>query len=190
MARLARCGAPRSLCLAACFIAAGCGGSSSAQEEPDAPTLESLWRAPGEDVAIVPGAADFGPGQGAAARFSSSTARARSSRVRRPGSGSHDGLKQPPFAESTAVSEQIGVEGGDPAEVEAVFVAELDLEKPGKYWLLAEPVGGAKIQAVGNVVVKEKPAAPAIGDACAGLRHADARERDDRAADHLEDPGS
>ena len=50
------------LCLAACFIAAGCGGSSSAQEEPDASTLEELWHAPGEDVAVVPGAADFGPG--------------------------------------------------------------------------------------------------------------------------------
>jgi len=52
--------------LAACLIAAGCGGSSSAQEEPDAtsstessPTLEALWRAPGEDVAIVPGTSDF-----------------------------------------------------------------------------------------------------------------------------------
>ena len=60
--------------LAACSIAAGCGGSSSAQEEPgastpdttetleNAKTLEALWRAPGEDVAIVPGTADFAPG--------------------------------------------------------------------------------------------------------------------------------
>ena len=51
-----------ALGLAACSIAAGCGGSSSAQEEPNAPTLEALWRAPGEDVAVVPRAADFGPG--------------------------------------------------------------------------------------------------------------------------------
>ena len=47
----------------------------------------------------------------------------------------------------------------------AVFVTELDIEKPGTYWVLAEPVGGTKkIQAVGNVVVKDKPAAPAVGD--------------------------
>ncbi len=152
------------VCLAVCFIAAGCGGSSSAQEEPDAPTLESLWRAPGEDVAIVPGAADFGPGkvrlpflvvdnQGRV--ITSPTARVWLAR----------GLKQPPFVETTAVSEKIGVEGTDSGEVEAVFVTELELERPGKYWLLAEPVGAPKkIQAVGNVVVKAKPAAPAVGD--------------------------
>jgi hypothetical protein len=75
------------------------------------------------------------------------------------------GLKQPPFVETTAVSEKIGVEGTDSGEVEAVFVTELDLERPGKYWLLAEPVDAPKkIQAVGNVVVKAKPAAPAVGD--------------------------
>jgi hypothetical protein len=152
------------VCLAVCFIAAGCGGSSSAQEESDTPTLESLWRAPGEDVAIVPGAADFGPGkvrlpflvvdnQGRV--ITSPTARVWLAR----------GLKQPPFVETTAVSEKIGVEGTDSGEVEAVFVTELDLERPGKYWLLAEPVGAPKkIQAVGNVVVKAEPAAPAVGD--------------------------
>ncbi len=164
MARLAAVRCIAILCLAACFIAAGCGGSSSAQEEPDAPTLESLWRAPGEDVAIVPGAADFGPGkvrlpflvvdnQGRV--ITSPTARVWLAR----------GLKQPPFVETTAVSEKIGVEGTDSGEVEAVFVTELELERPGTYWLLAEPVGGPKkIQAVGNVVVKAKPAAPAVGD--------------------------
>jgi hypothetical protein len=152
------------VCLAACFVAAGCGGSSSAQEEPDAPTLESLWRAPGEDVAIVPGAADFGPGKvrlpflvvdNEGRVITSPTARVWLAR----------GLKQPPFVKTTAVSEKIGVEGTDSGEVEAVFVTELELERPGTYWLLAEPVGGPKkIQAVGNVVVKAKPAAPAIGD--------------------------
>ena len=35
---------------------------------------------------------------------------------------------------------------------------------PGKYWLLAEPVGGRKIQALGNVVVERKSAAPAVGE--------------------------
>ena len=52
-----------ALALAACFISTGCSGSSSAKEEPDAATLEALWRAPGEDVAITPGSADFGPGR-------------------------------------------------------------------------------------------------------------------------------
>ena len=151
-----------ALGLAACFIAAGCGGSSSAQEEPEAPTLEALWRAPGEDVAITPGGADFGPGRvrltflvvdGQGAVVARPTARMWISR----------GLKEPPYARATARSEKIGVEGSDPAETEAIFVANLDLPKPGTYWVLAEPVGGRKIQAVGTVVVKKQTVAPDIG---------------------------
>jgi hypothetical protein len=150
------------LALAACFFAAGCGGSSSAQEEPDAPTLEALWRAPGEDVAIVPGSADFGPGQ---VRFTFLVVDGQSRLVSRPTAKIWlaRGLKSVPFAQTTARSEPIGVSGSEPGEAEAVFVANFQLDEPGTYWLLAEPVGGRKIQAVGNVVVKEKTAAPDVG---------------------------
>jgi hypothetical protein len=150
------------LALAACSFAAGCGGSSSAQEEPDAPTLEALWRAPGEDVAIVPGSADFGPGQ---VRFTFLVVDGQSRLVSRPTAKIWlaRGLKSVPFAQTTARSEPIGVSGSEPGEAEAVFVANLQLDEPGTYWLLAEPVGGRKIQAVGNVVVKEKTAAPDVG---------------------------
>ena len=74
------------------------------------------------------------------------------------------GLKQPPFAETTARSEKIGVKGSDPADAKEIFVTHLPLAKPGKYWLLAEPVGGRKIQAVGTVEVKERTAAPDFGE--------------------------
>jgi hypothetical protein len=74
------------------------------------------------------------------------------------------GLEQEPFAETTARSEPIGVEGSEEADADAIFVTELDLPKPGTYWVLAEPVGGRAIQAVGNVVVADEPAAPAVGD--------------------------
>ena len=148
--------------LAACLIAAGCGGSSSAKEEPEAQTLEALWRAPGEDVAIVPGSADFGPGQ---VRFTFLVVDGQSRLVSRPTAKIWlaRGLKSVPFAQTTARSEPIGVSGSEPGEAEAVFVANLQLDEPGTYWLLAEPVGGRKIQAVGNVVVKEKTAAPDVG---------------------------
>lgn len=151
-------------CLVACFIAAGCGGSSSAQEEPEAPTLEELWRAPGEDVAIVPGSADFGPGtvrltflvvDGQGRLVTRPTARIWLARA----------LEAKPFAETTARSERIGVDAVEPGEAEEIFVTELELDEPGTYWLLAEPVGGDKrIQAVGNVVVKERTDAPDVGD--------------------------
>jgi hypothetical protein len=119
--------------------------------------------APGEDVAIVPGAADFGPGN---IRLSFLVVDSQSRVVTRPTAKvwlarSLDGK---PFLVTTARSERIGVVGGDDADVGAIYVTRFELPKPGKYWLLAQPTGGRKIQAVGNVVVKDKPAAPAVGD--------------------------
>ena len=150
-------------CLAACIVAAGCGGSSSAQEEPDAPTLESLWHAPGEDVAIVPGATDFGPGT---FRFSFLIVDGKGQLVLRPTAKVWlaRALEGKPFEQTTATAEQIGVGEVEPGEVPSIYVAELKLEQPGTYWLLAEPVGGRKVQAVGNVVVKEDPEAPEVGE--------------------------
>jgi hypothetical protein len=150
--------------LAACSIAAGCGGSSSAKEEPNAPTLEALWRAPGEDVAVVPGSADFGPG---AVRFTFLVIDGQGRVVTRPTAKIWLArtLKSKPFAQTTARSESIGVAESEPGEAQDVFVAQLQLEQPGTYWLLAEPVGGRKIQAVGNVVVKDATAAPDVGAA-------------------------
>ena len=148
--------------LAACFIAAGCGGSSSAQEEPSAPTLEALWRAPGADVAVVPGAADFGPGT---IRYTFLVIDGQGRVVTRPTAKVWlaRSLESKPFAQTTARSETIGVAESEPGEAQEVFVAELELGEPGTYWLLAEPVGGRKIQALGNVVVKEATSAPAVG---------------------------
>ena len=152
-----------ALCLAICFIAAGCGGSSPAKEEPDA-TLEALWRAPGEDVAIVPGTADFGPGN---VRLTFLVVDGNGRVVTRPRARVWlaRNLKAKPFIEATARSEEIGVAGGESADVGEIFMTRLEIEQPGKYWILAEPVGGRKIQAIGNVVVKDKPVAPAVGDA-------------------------
>jgi hypothetical protein len=150
------------LSLAACFIAAGCGGSSSAQEEPDASTLEALWRAPGEDVAVVPGAADFGPGD---VRYPFLVVDGQGRVVTRPTAKIWlaRGLKSKPFAQTIATSESIGVGKSEPGEPSDVFVAHLQLPKAGTYWLLAEPVGGRKIQAVGTVVVKPETTAPDVG---------------------------
>lgn len=153
-----------ALGLAACFLAAGCGGSSSAKEEPDASTLEALWRAPGEDVAVTPASTDFGPGR---IRFPFLIIDGQGRVVTRPTARIWiaRGLKQRPFERTTARSEKIGVEGSDPAGPTEIFVAHLQLPKAGKYWLLAEPVGGRKVQAVGTVAVKKRTAAPDVGEA-------------------------
>lgn len=148
----------------ALVLVAGCGGSSSGQGEPDGQTLEELWRAPGEDVAIVPGSADFAPGD---VRLTFLVVDGRGRLITAPEARIwiSRGLKSTPFAQTTATAEKVGVGGLEPGEAEEIFVTRLNLRKPGTYWILAEPVGAEKrIQAVGNVVVKADPAAPAVGE--------------------------
>jgi len=143
----------------------GCGGGEDSKAPDEAPpgSLEALWRAPGEDVAIVPGTADFAPGR---VRLSFLVVDGRGRVVSRPRARIWlaKGLEQKPFAETTAQLERIGVDGGHDADAVEIFVTHLDLVEAGKYWLLAEPVGGRKIQAIGNLVVKEESAAPDIGE--------------------------
>ena len=74
------------------------------------------------------------------------------------------GLKQVPFATATARLEPIGVPGGSTADVGGIYVTSIEAPSPGTYWFLAEPVGGRKIQALGNVVVRKRSAAPSVGD--------------------------
>jgi hypothetical protein len=66
-------------------------------------------------------------------------------------------LDQAPFLTGTARLEDVG-------KGQRIYVADLDIPGPGKYFLLAEPVGGTKIQGVGNVVVEDKTKTPAVGD--------------------------
>jgi hypothetical protein len=155
--------------LLASVVVAGCGSSGSAagDETASAPppgSLEALWRAPGDDVAIVPGTSDYEPGVNRVSFLvldkqsrlvSTPTARVWVARQ----------LTQAPFLETTARSESIGVPGGASADAGRIYVARMRLPAPGKYWLLASPVGGnRRVQAIGNVVVRANSAAPAVGD--------------------------
>ena len=153
-----------ALALAACSIAAGCGGSSTeTRPEPTAGTLEALWRAPGDDVAIVAGSGDFAPGP---VRLTFLVVDGKGRVVTRPTARVWvaRGLKARPFRQVLARSESIGVGPVEPGEVESIFVTHFRVEEPGTYWVLAEPVGGRRIQAVGNVVVRERTATPDVGD--------------------------
>ena len=150
------------------LVLAGCGGSGGGASPSDtAPedgkTLEELWRAPGDDVAVLPGTTDHEPGD---VRVSFVVVDAESRPVTLPTARVWlaRGLNRAPFLESTAKLERIGVPGGYEADATHIYVAHLQIRKPGTYWLLAEPEGGRPVQALGNVVVHEDAAAPSIGD--------------------------
>ena len=154
-----------------CALAlAACGGSgksttveSTSTTAAPPGTLEALWRGPGEDVAIVPGTSDYGTGRN---RVSFLVVNKQSQLIERPTARvwiAH-GLKQKPPAETTAKLEPIGVPGGATADAQNIYVTSIEAPTPGTYWILAEPVGGQRIQALGNVVVRKQAAAPSVGE--------------------------
>jgi hypothetical protein len=149
-----------------CLLLVGCGGSDeSTSTEPGAgATLEELWRMPGDDVAVIPGTENHEPGD---VRFSFLVVDAAGAVVTLPTARvwvAHE-LESAPFLEAQAKLERIGLPGGDVADATHIYVANLALGRPGTYWLLAEPEGGAtKVQALGNVVVVDEDAAPDVGD--------------------------
>lgn len=153
--------------LVAAAIAGGCGSTDDGgvTGAGRAGTLEALWKQPGEDVGLINGTADFAPGE---IRFSFLVVDGQGAVVSRPTARVWvaRGLRQKPFAEENAALEDVGVPGVSSAaagDVTELYVARLRLQKPGKYWVLAEPVGGQRIQALGNVVVKPRAASPAVG---------------------------
>jgi hypothetical protein len=150
-----------------CLLLVGCGGSDGSTSTDPGPgaTLEELWRMPGDDVAVVPGTASHEPGD---VRVSFLVVDAEGAVVALPTARVWvaNSLDSPPFLEGEAKLERIGLPGGDQADATHIFVATLPLTRPGKYWLLAEPEGGAeKVQALGNVVVVAEDDAPDVGDA-------------------------
>jgi hypothetical protein len=153
-------------------LLAGCGGGSNSdaaagdasETAPTEETLEALWRAPGDDVAIVPGTSDYGPGRN---RVSFLVVDAQNRLVTAPTANVWvaQALDAEPFLETTARLERIGVPGGAKADAAELYVTHVDLPRPGKYWLLAEPAGtDTPIQALGNLIVGRRSTAPDVGD--------------------------
>jgi hypothetical protein len=158
-----------ALVVLACLSAAGCGGSGGEATPDNAgrgdQTLQDLWQAPGDDVTVVPGTSTYEPGL---LRVSFVVTDAAGDPVTLP--TAHvwlsRALEQPPFLETTASLERIGVPGGATADSTHVYVSHFRVRTPGKYWLLAEPEGGPKVvHALGNVVVVSSTGVPEVGDA-------------------------
>jgi hypothetical protein len=148
------------------LVATGCGTAGRPSKQAAITgSLESLIERPGEDVAVIAGSSDFAVGDvrysflviGDDARPVERTkarvwlARSRSER---------------PFERATATLQPIGPPGaGEKAlgGVGSIYVVHLRIPHPGRYWLLAEPVGGTPLQAIGNVDVARRSDSPAVG---------------------------
>ncbi len=144
-------------------------------ERPSTPsggTLQALWDRPGPNVTLTPGTNDYAPGD---VRVSFLVIAPSGEPVERPTARLWvaRSLTERPFRRGTARLEPVGVPGGsaDRADVSNLYVGHLRLPKPGRYWLLAEPVGGRPVQAVGNVVVKSRSESPAIGERAPASRN-------------------
>jgi hypothetical protein len=150
------------------LLAAGCGsgnGNEKAEVSPAAPpgnSLEALWRAPGADVAAVPGTSDFAPGKNRISFLIID----KDELVERPTATVWvaTGLKAKPYEKTTATLEKIGVPGGDTAAAGNIYVASITVRRPGKTWYVAQPVGGRKVQALGSLLVGKRSAAPNVGE--------------------------
>jgi hypothetical protein len=155
------------LTVASCVFLAGCGGSggdvSTSADPGGGKTLEELWRAPGDDVAMVDGTSSHEAGD---VRISFLVVDAASQVVTLPTARVwvSRALDARPFLESSAQLERIGVPGGAEADATHIYVTHVRLSRPGKYWLLAETEGGRPVQALGDVVVSEDDSEPGVGD--------------------------
>jgi hypothetical protein len=154
--------------LSCLLVVSGCGGSgnsaATATQPGDGETLEQLWRASGDDVAVVPGTENHEPGN---VRVSFLVADAKGQVVTLPTAKVWvaDALDDRPFLETQAKLERIGVPGESTADATHIYVATLKLPHAGKYWMLAEPEGGRDpVQALGNVIVSKNDPPPDVGD--------------------------
>ena len=155
-----------ALTVLSCLLLTGCSRSESGASAAAGAgeTLEQLWRAPGDDVAIVPGTQNYVPG---IVRVSFLIVDSDGRTVTLPSARVWvaDDLDKPPFLETKAKIERIGLPGGETGDATHIYVAHLRLPRAHKYWLLAEPDGGPqRVQALGNVVVAKDDPPLDIGD--------------------------
>lgn len=142
--------------LALCVLSAGCGSQRN--------TLDRLWHASGQTVALIPGTSDYAPGD---VRFSFLVVTNRGEAISRPTADVWvaRGRNAEPFQRTVARLEPIGVAGGyvDP-NAQSIYVAHVRIPRPGRYWLLARPNGGnVRIGAIHDLEVKARAETPAVG---------------------------
>jgi hypothetical protein len=161
-----------AVALAAAVVLAGCGSTSgddnngtSLSPTASPGTLGAILSHSGVDVALTPGTSDYGVGS---VRVSFLVVDKQGRVISRPRARVWVGksFDDPPLLRTQAVLEPVGPPGernDDPLGVTHLFVARFRVTEPGKYVLVAEPVGGRHIQGALDLKVKSRPTAPAVG---------------------------
>jgi hypothetical protein len=136
-------------------LLAGCGQGSPSSGK----TLDTLLKQPGPNVPVIAGAADFQPG---VVRFPFLVLRNDLRPVERATARIWLATERrsTPFAQMTARLESIGVPGQTPTQ--RIYIAHLRIPRPGRYWLVAQPIG-ARIQALGSFDVAAQSSSLAVG---------------------------
>ena len=148
------------------LVAVACGArSGSRSEAAGSGSLDSLLARHGQDVAVVPGDSDFAIGD---VRYSFLVIRRDARPVERPRARVWLARSRSarPFQRATATLEQIGPPGAGELAVGGVghiYVVHLRIRRPGRYWLVAEPIGGKAVQAYGELEVARRSVSPAVG---------------------------
>jgi hypothetical protein len=135
------------------LLAVGCGSTTSHSKRgaPERGTLEALWRAAGQSVALIPGTSDYAVG---VVRISFLVVDPRGHVVTTPRARVWvaRSLEAKPFAETIARREL------------AVYVAHVRIAQPGRYQVVARPFGGReRIAGLGDVLVRRRSVSPAVG---------------------------
>ena len=159
------------IALGSTLIVVACGGSGTSSDSSAKTTttaappgsLEALWREGGDAVAVVPGTSDYGTGENRVS-FLIVDKQSKLIEEKRARVWIARGLREKPFAETTATLEPIGIPGGVAADAQNIYVATVNTPTPGKYWILARPTTGKEIQALGSIVVRKHAMAPEVGD--------------------------
>ncbi|MGZ4346405.1 MAG: hypothetical protein ACXVFB_04290 [Gaiellaceae bacterium] len=152
--------------LALAALTAGCGSSTSRSEQgaPRTGSLEGLWKGSGQAVALIPGTNDYSPGD---VRVSFLVVDNRG-RVIAPPTARFwiaRSLSAKPLQETVAKLEPVGVPGvSKGADVPALYVAHVRVGRPGKYYVLARPIGKVAIGGIHDIVVRDPSPTPAVGD--------------------------
>jgi hypothetical protein len=120
---------------------------------------------PGEDVTVVAGDSDFAVGN---VRFSFLVIKHDARPVDRSRATVWLARSQSgrPFQRATARLEEIGPPGSGESAfggIGRIYVVDLRIRRPGRYWLVAQP-DGAKIQALGELEVKARSDSVAVGE--------------------------